>query len=482
MGKEGIPQYIGGRWTAGGGATHDDLNPAHPEEVVATVRVATPEDARAAVTCARDPMAAWADTPFHERGAILARAAALLRERADEIGADLTREEGKTRPEGVGEVRRAAEIFGYYAAEADRDSGELFASPRRGETILVVHRPLGLVAIITPWNFPIAIPAWKIAPALAYGNAVVWKPASLVPLLAYRLTQVLEEAGLPPGVLSLVVGSGRIGQQLAEDPRVDAVSFTGSTEIGRSLMATCGALGKPIQTEMGGKNAAVVLRDADLNTAADHVITGAMGSTGQKCTATSRLIVEDAVADELLGTLRDRISQLTVGDGMLAGVDLGPAASEEARDDILARIGRAREAGAQVLVGAEPYADERAGGFFVPPTVLVLDRPNGEIWREEVFGPVLSVVRAPNARMSVELANDSRFGLSGSLFTNDLGAALDAIDHFEAGVLHINSETTGADPHVPFGGLKQSGSGAREQGRAAREFYTHTKTVYLRPP
>lgn len=472
---------IEGSWRAGSGREQVDVNPARPEEVVASYTAATPQDVSDVVAAARGAFTAWADTPFHERAAVLARAAALLHERANALGAELTREEGKTLPEAVGEVRRASDIFRFYSAEANRETGELFASPRRNETILVVRRPIGVVTIITPWNFPVAIPAWKIAPALVYGNAVIWKPASLVPLLAYRMTQVLEEAGVPPGVLSLVIGGGSIGQQLVEDPGVDAVSFTGSTGIGRSLIATCGLLAKPIQTEMGGKNAAIILRDADLPAAVDQVLSGAMRSTGQKCTATSRLIVEDAVANDVLEDLRQKVARLNVGDGMLPDIDMGPAASEEARDSILAQVDQARRAGAEVLIGAEPYGDERANGYFVPPTVLVLADRDTDIWREEVFGPVLSVVRAKDAQESLDLANDSRFGLAGSLFTNDLRVVLQAIDRFEAGVLHINSETSGADPHVPFGGLKESGSGAREQGRAAREFYTHSKTVYLRP-
>jgi alpha-ketoglutaric semialdehyde dehydrogenase len=477
-----LRSLIDGDWRSGSGTEQRTVNPARPEEVLAVYRAATEDEADAAVAAARRAAPGWADTPMHERAQILRRAADLLDSRAEQLGEELTREEGKTLPEGIGEVRRAAEILRYHAGEADRDAGEIFSSPRRGESILVVRRPVGVVTVITPWNFPIAIPAWKIAPALIYGNTVVWKPASLVPLLAYRFTEALAEAGLPPGVLSLVLTGGRVGQRLVEDPRVDAVTFTGSTDIGRQLMVTCAQLLKPIQTEMGGKNAAVVLRDAPLELAAEQVVLGAMRSTGQKCTATSRLIVDEAVADDFLDLVCSRVGALRVGDGLQPGVEMGPAASADARKDILDAIEQARSEGAQVLVGGAPYADGTlAEGWFVPPTVLALPDRRPEVWREEVFGPVLSVLRAPDARTAVELANDSRFGLSGAVFSNDLGAVLDAVDHFDAGVLHVNSETAGADPHVPFGGMKQSGSGAREQGRAAREFFTHSKTVYLRP-
>jgi acyl-CoA reductase-like NAD-dependent aldehyde dehydrogenase len=477
-----LRSLIDGHWQTGSGQEQRSMNPARPDEVVAVFRAATEDEADAAVAGARRAARGWADTPMHERAAVLIRAADLLEERAEQLGAELTREEGKTLPEGIGEVRRAAEILRYHAGEASRDAGELYNSPRRGETIMVVRQPIGVVTVITPWNFPIAIPAWKIAPALVYGNAVVWKPASLVPLLAYRFTEALVDAGMPPGVLSLVLTGGRIGQRLVEDARVDAVTFTGSTDIGRQLMITCAQLLKPIQTEMGGKNAAVVLRDAPLDLAAEQIVLGAMRSTGQKCTATSRLIVEEAVADELLDLVCSRVSALRVGDGLEPGVDMGPAASADAQRSILDAVDQARAEGARVLTGGVAYADGPLGeGWFVPPTVLALPDRGAEVWREEIFGPVLSVLRAPDTRSAVELANDSRFGLSGALFSNDLASVLDAVAHFDAGVLHINSETAGADPHVPFGGMKESGSGAREQGRAAREFYTHSKTVYLRP-
>lgn len=473
-------QLIGGVFRDGEGSPLTSTNPADPSEVVAEGLTATTGDLDKAVTAAGRAAADWARTPVKERAAVLARAAASLDARAEEIGRELTREEGKTLAEGVGEVRRAAEILRFNAEEAHRPAGELFHSPRAGERIMVTRKPLGVVAVITPWNFPIAIPAWKIAPALVHGNTVVWKPASLVPLLAFRFTQALHEAGLPPGVLSLLIGSGRIGQALVEHPAVHALTFTGSTEIGTALMRICASLRKPVQTEMGGKNAAVVLADADLERAARAVVSGAMVSTGQKCTATARLIVERGAEPELMERVDDLVRNLQVGDGLDPGVAIGPAVSQSARADIEQSVERAQDAGATMRARSDlPLVGGSPDGHFVRPTVLSLPDTRPAVWRDEVFGPVLATVTAADAEHAFELANDSAFGLSGSIFTSNLRAALDAVDRLDVGVLHINSETTGADPHVPFGGVKDSGYGPKEQGRASQEFFTTTTTVYL---
>ncbi|MDA0639554.1 aldehyde dehydrogenase family protein, partial [Nonomuraea ferruginea] len=405
--------------------------------------------------------------------------AGLIDDSADAWGAELAREEGKTLPEAVAEVRGAARILRYYAGEADRESGEVYASPRPGENVLVVRKPIGVAGMITPFNFPIAIPAWKIAPALSYGNTVVWKPSSLVPLLAYRLARALTEAGLPGGVLNLVHGEGDAGSAIVDHPGVDAVSFTGSTAVGRAVIARCGELGKPVQTEMGGKNASIVLADADLDHAAEQVCLGAFRSTGQKCTATSRLIVADQVADELLERVADRAGRLVVGDPLEPGVEMGPLVSSAARDRVTAGVARAVAEGAEPLAGGEPLDRD---GWFTPPTVLGLPGTGVDFWRTELFGPVVGAVRASGAEEALALANLSDHGLSAAVFTRDLGVALSAVDRLEVGVLHVNSESAGTFPHVPFGGAKQSGFGPKEQGRAAREFYTRTVTVYLGAP
>ncbi|MFD1210769.1 aldehyde dehydrogenase family protein, partial [Arthrobacter sp. GCM10027362] len=431
----------------------------------------------------------WARTPAHERGAVLQAAAAVVEANAEAWGLELAREEGKTVAEGRGEVRRAAQILRYYGNEGDRTAGEIFSSPRRGEKILVTRKPLGVVGVITPFNFPIAIPAWKIAPALAYGNTVVWKPASTVPLLAMRLAQALDEAKLPAGVLNLLIGPGSMGSGLAGHPGLDGLTFTGSTGVGRQLAGQAASRGVPMQAEMGGKNAAVVLADADLELAGEQVLYGAFRSTGQKCTATSRLIVAETVADEFLDRLRDRLATWTVGDPTDPGVHMGPLVSDAARKSVLAGIAASVRQGARVAAGGGAAGTggydggALAEGAFVAPTVLEVSGAGAAAnpaWREEFFGPVLTLRRAADTQEAFGLANDSEFGLSAAVFTRDVGCALDAIDDLDVGILHINSESAGADPHVPFGGAKKSGYGPKEQGAAAREFFTHTTTVYLR--
>ncbi|MBE8515965.1 aldehyde dehydrogenase family protein [Amycolatopsis sp. H6(2020)] len=476
-----LRHLVAGRWRTGSGEAVVDLNPAHPTQVVAEGSLAGVDDLDAAVAAARDAFPRWAATPHPVRGRILDKAAEILDRRADSWGAELSREEGKTLAEGVGEVRRAAEIFRYYGSEGTRAIGDVFASPRPGEQIQVIHKPLGAVAVITPFNFPIAIPAWKIAPALSYGNTVVWKPASVVPLLAVRLAEALAEAGLPEGVLSLIVADGRVGGRLVEHPGIDAVTFTGSTTVGKRLIRACGRLARPIQTEMGGKNAAAVLSDADLELAAAEVLAGAFRSTGQKCTATSRLIVTDTVADEFLELLTERAEKLRVGDPLSAEVQMGPLITPEARDEIQAKVDASlRDEPVRVLTGGQAYQDEfRRTGAFLPPTIVELSG-DSVLWRDELFGPVLAVRRAPDDETALGLVNDSEFGLSAAVFTDNLRAVSAAIELLDVGVLHINSETAGADPHVPFGGAKASAFGPKEQGRAAREFFTTTKTVYVR--
>lgn len=472
--------HIDGAWTEGAAAQLVDNNPAFPEQAVATGTLADHDQLDRAVRAARDAASRWAREPMHARAAVLSRAADLIDRSAEEWGAELTREEGKTLAEGIGEVRRAAQILRYYGGAADREAGTVYSSPRAGEQILVTRKPIGVVAIVTPFNFPIAIPAWKIAPALVYGNTVVFKPASVVPVLAMRLTEALVEAGLPPGVLNLVIAGGAVASALAEHPGVDAISFTGSTTVGRTIAAAAAARGVPVQAEMGGKNAAVVLEDADLDLAAEQVMLGAFRSSGQKCTATSRLIVADAVADEFLAELGIRVKGLEVGDPMQASVAVGPVVNESACRYIKQRSDDAVSDGARVIASAEDHQSGSGDGYFVTPSVLQLPSAQAPLWSEELFGPVLSVLRASSTEQAFALANSGDYGLSAAVFTTDLGRALAAVDDIDVGVLHVNSESAGADPHVPFGGAKRSGYGPKEQGEAAREFFTHTTTVYLR--
>lgn len=477
---ETLQHLVAGRWFSGSGETLLSLNPAHPAVVVAEGPMAGAADVDDAVAAASQAGASWADTPIHRRAAVLAAAAAVVERNAASWGAELATEEGKTKAEGIGEVQRAAQILRYYGAEGDRQSGEIFASPRAGEQILVTRKPVGVVGVITPFNFPIAIPAWKIAPALVYGNTVVWKPASTVPLLAIRLAQALCEAGLPAGVLNLLIGGSDLGDAIVGHRGIDALTFTGSTGIGRRIASAAAARGVPVQAEMGGKNAAVVLDDADLDLAVDQVMLGAFRSTGQKCTATSRLIITDGIADRFLKSLTERASALSVGDPIEETTDMGPVISESALKSIRAGVESAAQ-GATLLAGGDPYTDgPLAEGYFVAPTIVELDGGAAEIWTEELFGPVLAVRRVSDADEAFSLADDSEFGLSAAIFTQDLTRALQAVNQIDVGVLHVNSESAGADPHVPFGGAKKSGLGPKEQGGAAREFFTHTTTVYLR--
>jgi acyl-CoA reductase-like NAD-dependent aldehyde dehydrogenase len=475
-----IAHLIAGHWRDGDGERVLSVNPTRPNEVVAEGNSATRADVDDAVGAAAEALPGWSATPIHARGAILSAAAAIVDLHAEQWGLELAVEEGKTRLEGVGEVRRAAQILRYYGAEGDRAGGEIFASPRAGEQILVTRKPVGVVGVITPFNFPIAIPAWKIVPALVYGNTVVWKPASTVPLLAMRLAQALTQADLPSGVLNLVVGGAEVGDTLVNHEGIAAITFTGSTGVGRRIAAATAGRGVPVQAEMGGKNAAVVLDDADFDLALEQVMLGAFRSTGQKCTATSRLILTEGIAEKFMAALVQRADALVVGDPADDDTQMGPVIAGSAQSSITEGIATAESQGATVRAGGGAYSDgSLAEGYFVAPTVIELDGP-ADIWADELFGPVLAVRRARDADEAFELANDSEFGLSAAVFTQDLTRAMQAMDAIDVGVLHVNSESAGADPHVPFGGAKKSGLGPKEQGTAAREFFTHTTTVYLR--
>lgn len=474
-----LASYVAGAWAPAAGTEQADTNPARPAEVVATYRLAGERELERGIAAASETFQRWRATPMHERAAMLARAADLLDDRREDLAAELTREQGKTLPESIAELKRAAEILRFNASLASAQQGELYASPRAGERIWTLRVPVGPVAIITPWNVPIAIPAWKIAPALLYGNTIVWKPSRLVPLLAYRLMQALIDAGVPGGVCNLLLGDASVGERLLADERITACSFTGSTEVGRELIAFGARHGVKVQAEMGGKNAAIVFDDADLDWAVDQVLSAAMHSTGQRCTATSRVLVARSRHEEFASLLAERAGALRVGDPLDSGTQIGPLASSGQHRQVLEYYRLAREQGGEVLTGGGAV-DDGSGGYYVEPTVVVGVTPEHRVFEEEVFGPLVAVVPVDSDAEALALANRGRYGLAGAIFSRDLERVLAAVEHFDVGVLHVNSESCGADPHVPFGGVKDSGSAHREMGTAAREFYTDLKTVYLR--
>jgi len=469
---------IGGQWSASrSGQLRPNSNPSRSSEILAQFPESDPLDLQDAISAASAAFPSWKSMSIIERGEILYRASDLLASRAEAVARDLTLEEGKTFQEAKGETMRAAAILRYFAGEARQEVGEVYAASDSGTLLYTRREPLGIVGVITPWNFPVAIPAWKLAPALLYGNTVVWKPAELTPLTSYHLAQVLTEAGLPAGVLNMVYGRGsELGAALVADSQVHAISFTGSNKVGHSIGVSCASRGAKYQLEMGGKNAAVVLSDADVDHAVEMIVRGAMRSSGQKCTATSRVIVEAQLLNTFTEALVERCRTLQVGDPFNPETYLGPVASLEQQRTILDYIQLGKLEGAQLITGGNsPNPD----GYFVTPTVFTGVKPDSRLAMEEIFGPVISIISAANLSEAIALVNRSKFGLSTAIFTRDISKAMRFIDEVECGIVHVNSETAGAEPHVPFGGMKDSSSNSREQGKAAKEFFTQLKTVYL---
>lgn len=475
-----VHSYVNGEWRDG--SVTVDTNPAKPDEIVAEVRLADRHTAREACLAARTQFLNWRNTPAPARGEILRKAADALERRADEVGREFCREEGKTLAEAIGEVRRAVAILRYYASQTLEPDGETFPSASATTLLYARREPLGVVAAITPWNFPIAIPAWKIAPALAYGNTIVWKPAELVPLTSLRLLEALIEGGVPAGVVNLVVGHGSdVGDAIVESPEVSAITFTGSNAVGRSIQEKATRQGKKVQLELGGKNPAIVLADADLSQAVELVARGAYLSAGQKCTATSRVIVEKPIVEEFTDRLRQVATNWKVGDPLEADTRVGPLVSETALKSVLGYIETGVRDGGQVVAGGG-RADTLGAGYFVQPTVLTEVALDSPAVREEIFGPVVTILAAGDYAEAIKLANETPFGLSASLFTRDLGRALSFARDVQAGVVKINQESAGIEFQAPFGGYKESSTGSREQGKVAREFFTQWKTVYIDPP
>jgi aldehyde dehydrogenase (NAD+) len=472
--------YIGGEWAAGT-SWSANRNPSDLGDVIGEYAQADADQTRAAVAAAARAFPAWSVSSIQDRANLLDRIGSEILARKDEIGRLLSREEGKTLPEGVGETVRAGHIFKFFAGEALRLSGEKLPSVRPGVDVEITREPIGVVGLITPWNFPIAIPAWKIAPALAFGNTVVFKPAQWTPGCAWALTELLVNAGVPPGVFNLVMGQGSaVGDTIVTHRDVAAISFTGSMDTGRAIARKAVERMARVQLEMGSKNPLVVLDDADLATAVNVAVQGAYFSTGQRCTASSRLIVTEGIHERFVGALGERLASLRVGDALAAGIEMGPVAQQQQLDQDLEYIGVGKQEGARLAYGGERLTRD-ADGYYLAPTLFV-DATNAmRISREEIFGPVACVIRAKNYDEALAIANDTETGLSSGIVTSSLKHASHFQRHAQFGMVMVNLPTAGVDYHVPFGGRKASSYGPREQGRYAAEFYTTVKTTYVAP-
>lgn len=472
---------VGGQWVHAG-RFGLNCNPSNPADVIGEYAQADADQLASAVVAAQAAFPGWSTGSIQARADALDSIGSEILARRDELAGLLAREEGKTRAEAVGEVTRGGHIFRFFAGECLRLSGETLPSVRPGVGVEITREPVGVVGIITPWNFPIAIPAWKIAPALAFGNCVVFKPADLVPGCAWALAEIIHRRGIPAGVFNLVMGRGSvIGDPLVTHPGIAAVSFTGSVEVGRRIATQCAEHGKKVQLEMGGKNPQLVLDDADLLQAVELCAQSAFFSTGQRCTASSRLIVTEGIHDRFVAALAARMETLKVGDALAAGTDIGPAASEAQLQTDLKYIAIARDEGAELVAGggrAVCHTGSGKAGYFVMPTLFCGTTAAMRINREEVFGPVASVIRVRDYEEALATANDSEFGLSAGIATTSLKYATHFRRHAQAGMVMVNLPTAGVDYHVPFGGRKASSYGPREQGRYAQEFFTTVKTAY----
>jgi alpha-ketoglutaric semialdehyde dehydrogenase len=470
--------YIGGEWVAGANTTRD-INPSDLSDVVGEYAQADAKQAEQAIAAARAAAPAWSALNIQQRADILDKVGNEILARKDELGKLLSREEGKTLPEGVGEVARAGNIFKFFAGEVLRRTGELVPSVRPGIDVEITREPVGVVGIISPWNFPAAIPAWKIAPALAYGNAVVFKPADLVPGSAWALADIIARSGIAPGVFNLVMGRGSVvGEAIIGDPRVDAISFTGSVDTGRKVAQKAVALMKKLQLEMGGKNPLVVLDDADLKTAVESAVNGAYFSTGQRCTASSRLIVTKGIHNKFVEALSERLKAVTVDNALKPGVQMGPVVDKNQLNQDLFYIEEGKKEGAKLAFGGNLLKRETEG-FYLEPALFTDTRNDMRINREEVFGPVATVIPANDYDEALAIANDTPFGLTSGIVTTSLKRAAHFRRNSQAGMVMVNLPTAGVDYHVPFGGRKGSSYGPREQGRYAAEFYTTVKTAYV---
>jgi alpha-ketoglutaric semialdehyde dehydrogenase len=479
---DNFKNFIAGEWVAPStGAYFENRNPADRNDLIGCFPRSGPEDVTRAVAAARRGFAVWSGTPAPIRGQVLQRVGELLVARKEEIARAMTREMGKVLTETRGDVQEGIDTAFYAASEGRRLFGRVVPSELRHKWAMSFRRPIGVAGLITPFNFPMAIPTWKMFPALACGNAVVFKPAEDVPHTAHLLVEVLLAAGLPAEVIQLLHGQGSVvGRGLVEHPDVPVISFTGSTETGSAIGTTCGRMHKRLSLEMGGKNAMIVMDDADLDLALDGVLWGAFGTTGQRCTATSRLILHRKIHDRFLKMVCDRADRLRLGSGLEEGTEVGPLIHEAARANVESYVGVAKKEGATVAIGGTaPQDGALARGWFYRPTVLAGVKPGMRVEQEEIFGPVLSVVQVADLDEAIRVNNGVRYGLSSSLYTRDVSAAFRAMESLDNGITYINAPTIGAEAHLPFGGVKETGNGHREGGWAVYDFYSETKVVYV---
>jgi acyl-CoA reductase-like NAD-dependent aldehyde dehydrogenase len=477
-----LRNFIDGNWVdSSSNQFVPNRNPANHYEILCESPQSTADDAALAIEAAHKAFPGWKEMPGPKRGRILFQAVKLLQERAEELATTLTKEEGKILKDSRGEVQRAMNILEFCAGEGRKLRGATIPSELSNTFIYTVREPIGAVGLITPWNFPVAIPIWKIAPALVSGNTVVFKPAELTPFCAVKLLEIFHEAGIPPGVLNLVLGSGSVvGNRIVNDPRIEAISFTGSNEVGCGIYEKGSQRGIRVQCEMGGKNPIVILADADLELAIEGVVQGGFGSTGQRCTAASRVIVEESIADEVIEALRKRAAKIRIGDGMNPDTEMGPLVDQNQLHRVLEYIEIGKQEGACLIHGGKQLEQSPFHhGFFVEPTLFDHVNSSMRIAQEEIFGPVISILRTKSFDEAIGLANAIPFGLSASIYTQDISRAMRFVDQAEVGKVHINSSTIGGEAQAPFGGTKATGIGPREQGLEVFEFYTEIKTVYL---
>jgi aldehyde dehydrogenase (NAD+) len=468
---------INGQWVAGASYT-PNINPSNLAEVIGDYAQADAAQLDAAVKAARAAFPAWSTGNIQARADALDKIGTEILARREELGTLLAREEGKTKPEGIGEATRAGNIFKFFAGECLRLTGEVVPSVRSGVSVEITREPVGVIGLITPWNFPIAIPAWKTAPALAYGNCVILKPADLVPGCAWALADIISRSGIPAGVFNLVMGRGSvIGDPLVTHPGIDAISFTGSQSVGARIAQQCAVNLKKVQLEMGGKNPQVILDDADLAQAVELSVQSAFFSTGQRCTAASRLIVTEGIYPRFIEAMKQRMASLKVGDALAAGIDIGPVSSQAQLEQDLSYVEIGQAEGGVLVAGGQRVTCSTEGFYMVP--ALLTDTTAGmRINREEVFGPVASIIRVKGYEEALAESNNTPYGLSAGIATTSLKHASHFKRHSQAGMVMVNLPTAGVDYHVPFGGRKGSSYGSREQGRYAQEFFTTVKTSY----